>query len=323
MNSTPRYSIIIPVYNRPEEVDELLKSLTLQTYSNFEVLLVEDGSSITCVDVYEQYLGKLSIRYFFKPNSGPGPSRNFGFRQALGEYFVVFDSDCILPPQYFSEVELFLSKAPLDAWGGPDRGHENFTAIQQAMAFTMSSVFTTGGIRGGKNVSDTFQPRSFNMGISKEVFAKTEGFKFDRFAEDIELSVRIKRLGFRIGYIPNAFVFHKRRTNLKQFYWQVFNFGRGRVLVGRAHHGVVKLTHWFPSVFLLGLFTGLGLLLVDSRLTLFIYLMYFVYWMLLSIDAYKTTRSLRVTLLAGPAAFVQLCGYGAGFIRENLRIFRQ
>lgn len=323
MNSTLRYSIIIPVYNRPEEVEELLRSLTIQTYTNFEVLLIEDGSTLTCKEVYERYISKLSIKYFFKPNSGPGPSRNFGFKHALGEYFVVFDSDCILPAQYFSEVEIFLSQNPLDAWGGPDRGHENFTAIQQAMAFTMSSVFTTGGIRGGKNIGDSFQPRSFNMGMSKEVFSKTQGFKFDRFAEDIELSVRIKRLGFQIGYIPNAFVFHKRRTNLKQFFWQVFNFGRGRVLVGKAHSGVVKLTHWFPSLFLLGLIIGIGSLIFNSRLSAIIGLLYFIYWVLLSMDAFKTTRSIRVTLLAGPAAFVQLCGYGAGFIRENLRKISQ
>ena len=167
----PKYSIIVPVYNRPEEVEELLESLTKQTFTNFEVILVEDGSTITCENVFEKYVGKLSLQYFFKPNTGPGPSRNFGFERALGDYFVIFDSDCIIPPKYFEEIEIFLSQTPLDGWGGPDRAHENFTPVQRAMGYTMSSVLTTGGIRGGK--SNGFQPRSFNMGFIKEVFQKT------------------------------------------------------------------------------------------------------------------------------------------------------
>ena len=234
MDGGPKYSIIVPVYNRPDEVRELLESLTGQSYKNFEVLIVEDGSTITCEKVFEEYTQLLHIRYFFKPNSGPGPSRNFGFKQARGNYLVVFDSDCIIPEGYFKAVEDFLGHTPLDAWGGPDRGHRDFTILQQAMAFTMSSVFTTGGIRGRKKAPGAFQPRSFNMGISKEVFLHTGGFAFDRFAEDIEFSLRMKELGYRVGYIHEAFVYHKRRTGLKQFFWQVYNFGRGRVLVGRA-----------------------------------------------------------------------------------------
>ncbi|MGE0588033.1 MAG: glycosyltransferase family 2 protein, partial [Cyclobacteriaceae bacterium] len=261
MTPVVKYSIIIPVFNRPHEVDELLLSLTHQTYGNFEVLIVEDGSSETCESVYERYTQHLQIRYFFKPNSGPGPSRNFGYQHAQGDYFIVFDSDCIIPPEYLSVVDKSLQDNPLDAWGGPDRGHKDFTSLQQAMAFTMSSVVTTGGIRGGGKANLSFQPRSFNMGISKEVFSKTGGFKFDRFAEDIEFSIRIKKAGFRIGLIPDAYVFHKRRTSLQQFYRQVFNFGRGRVLVGRAHSDAIKITHWFPALFSLGLLFMLPMLL--------------------------------------------------------------
>jgi glycosyltransferase involved in cell wall biosynthesis len=304
-------------------VKELLESLILQTFSNFEVLIVEDGSDITCVDVYESFVGQLNIRYFFKPNSGPGPSRNFGFQQAKGDYFVVFDSDCILPPGYFANVEKFLSNSPLDAWGGPDRGRENFTAIQQAMAFTMSSLVTTGGIRGGGKRLGSFQPRSFNMGLSKEVFIKTGGFKFDRYAEDIEFSIRIKKAGFNIGYIPDAYVFHKRRTSLRQFFWQVFNFGRGRVLVGKVHPGAIKVTHWFPFLFTLGFLLSMGMLIINTQIGLFMLFLYLVYWLLLSAFAYKTTKSIRVTLLSGPAALVQLAGYGAGFFRECLRILHR
>lgn len=319
MGANPKYSVIVPVYNRPQEVKELLESLAFQTYTNFEVLVVEDGSTDTCVDVYEQYTDKLHIRYFFKPNSGPGPSRNFGFAQAKGNYFVVFDSDCILPPHYFKAVDDYLAYSSLDAWGGPDKGHEGFTKVQQAMAFTMSSVFTTGGIRGGDKRIGSFQPRSFNMGISKEVFASTGGFKFDRYAEDIEFSLRMKKMGYKIGYINDAFVYHKRRTSFKQFFWQVFNFGKGRVMVNKAHSGAIKITHWFPSFFLIGLVVMICFLPFDMRISALLGLIYLAYALTLSSSAYLKTKSIRVTLLAGPAAFVQLSGYGAGFLREILR----
>lgn len=319
MSATPKYSIIVPVYNRPQEMNELLESLTAQVFTNFEVLIVEDGSTVTCVEVYERYTNKLRIRYFFKPNSGPGSSRNFGFAQAKGDYFVVFDSDCILPPHYFKAVDEYLAQTPLDAWGGPDKGHEGFTKLQQAMAFTMSSVFTTGGIRGGDKRIGSFQPRSFNMGISKEVYDKTGGFKFERYAEDIEFSLRMKKLGYKVGYINDAFVYHKRRTNFKQFFWQVFNFGRGRVLVNNAHPGAIKITHWFPSLFLLGMVLSIVIIPIDVRISAFSGMVYLAYILILAVSAYKKTKSIGVTLLVGPAAFVQLTGYGAGFLKEILR----
>ena len=311
--SQPTYSVIIPVYNRPQEVAELLESLTQQTFQNFEVMLVEDGSSITSEKVFEQFTNRLSIRYFFKPNTGPGPSRNFGFEKARGQYFVVFDSDCILPPHYFEAVEAFLKNEKTDAWGGPDRGMKNFTALQQAMAFTMSSILTTGGIRGGKQKS--FQPRSFNMGISREVFDTTKGFHFDRFAEDIELSIRIRKLGFKTALIPEAFVHHKRRTSLSQFFKQVSNFGKGRILVGRKHPGEVKITHWLPAFFLLGLLTIPVLLLFIPAWGFLVSLIYGVYVLLVSVDCFISTRSIQVMLLSIPSVIVQMTGYGYGFLR--------
>ena len=241
--SRPKFSVIIPVFNRPEELSDILESLLVQTRQNFEVIIVEDGSSITSQDVVDGFAKRLPIVYYFKSNSGPGPSRNFGFAHARGDYFVVFDSDCILPPTYFQTVEQALENDELDAWGGPDRAHERFTLTQRAMAYTMSSILTTGGIRGGKKRIGWFQPRSFNMGISREVFARTQGFAFDRYAEDIEFSIRMRKAGFRVGLIADAFVYHKRRATFAQFFKQVFNFGRGRVLVGRRHPEEVKLTH--------------------------------------------------------------------------------
>lgn len=312
--SLPRYSIIIPVFNRPQEVLELLESLTGQTNKNFEVLLIEDGSSITSEKAYEQYADKLTIRYFYKPNSGPGPSRNFGFERAKGEYFIVFDSDCVIPEHYIETVDSFLQSESLDAWGGPDRGREDFTSLQQAMGFTMAATLTTGGIRGGKQKG--FQPRSFNMGISRRVFEKTGGFKFDRFAEDIELSIRMRKHGFRTGLIPDAYVYHKRRTTFSQFFKQVSNFGKGRALVGKVHPGEIKVTHWFPAFFLIGLFTLPVLLLFFPKLGMIGVMGYLLYLFLIAIDCFLTTHSVLVAMLSIPAAFIQLTGYGHGFLKE-------
>jgi cellulose synthase/poly-beta-1,6-N-acetylglucosamine synthase-like glycosyltransferase len=319
MSRTPRYSVVIPVYNRPHEVEELLASLAKQTYKDFEVILVEDGSTINSEKVFEQYASQLLIRYYVKPNTGPGPSRNFGFEQARGMYFVVFDSDCILPAHYFEAVEKALSEDNLDAWGGPDRGHENFTSVQQAMGYTMSSFLTTGGIRGGKKHVGWFQPRSFNMGISRTVFEKTGGFRFDRFAEDIEFSIRMRKSGFRVALIPDAYVYHKRRTSLGQFYQQVFNFGRGRIQVGRIHAGEVKITHWFPALFCLGLFSVPFFSLIDLRLAAIIMILYIVYLLAIAADAFRVTRSLFVSVLSIPSALVQMMGYGMGFLKEILK----
>jgi glycosyltransferase involved in cell wall biosynthesis len=319
MTSPPKYSVIVPVFNRPEEMDELLNSLVDQTFKNFEVIIVEDGSTIDSKVVVEKYSDKLSIYYFFKTNSGPGPSRNIGFEKARGEYFVVFDSDCILPSTYFESVEKFLSTTNLDAWGGPDRGHDNFTSLQRAMAHTMSSFLTTGGIRGAKKIIGNYQPRSFNMGISKETFLKTGGFRFDRFAEDIELSVHMKKLGLKVGLIPEAYVFHKRRATLSQFFHQVSNFGKGRVQVGESHPGEIKLVHWFPSFFLIGIFLTLILFFFNKWLGLAGVLGYSLYFILIGIEGFFKTKSTMVSVLSIPSAFIQMVGYGSGFLAQKMK----
>jgi glycosyltransferase involved in cell wall biosynthesis len=318
MPSSPKYSVIVPVYNRPSELNDLLYSLTEQTFSDFEVIIIDDGSQQTSKEVCDSYSSRLSIQYFFKTNTGPGPSRNYGFEKALGEYFVMFDSDCILPATYFESVEKFLAANPIDAWGGPDRGHEKFTPLQQAMAYTMSSFWTTGGIRGGKNQSEKFQPRSFNMGLSRRVWEKTKGFAFDRLAEDIELSIRMRKEGFKVALIPDAFVYHKRRTNLWQFFKQVQGFGRGRVRVGRIHKGEVKLTHWFPLLFLIGLIKIPLIFLFNVELGMTGVVALTLYLMLICIGALISTGSLAAGIISIPSAIVQLCGYGLGFLKEKL-----
>lgn len=317
--STPKYSVIIPVYNRPEELGELLESLVKQTYSDFEVLVVEDGSTKRSEVVYERYAKLLRIQYFYKPNTGPGPSRNFGFEHAAGQYFVVFDSDCILPPEYFSIVDRHLSENKLDAWGGPDRGHESFSSLQQAMAYTMSSVLTTGGIRGGKNQAEKFQPRSFNMGMSRKVWEQTGGFRFNRLAEDIELSIRMRNAGFKVGLIADAFVYHKRRTELSQFFRQVEGFGRGRVRVGKVHPSEIKPTHWFPSFVLLAFIALPVIIIVYRPLAMVGYSLFLIYWALIFIDCLRVTKSIAAAMLSMPAAIVQFFGYGWGFLSEMLK----
>lgn len=321
MAQAPKYSVVVPVYNRPDEVRELLESLTKQTVTDFEVIIVEDGSTIRCEDVVNHFRDKLVIDYVFKPNSGPGPSRNVGFSRARGNYFVVFDSDCIMPPAYFETVNKALATEKFDAWGGPDRAHQNFTLLQQAMGYTMSSVLTTGGIRGAKKHMGSFQPRSFNMGISRAVFEKTGGFKFDRFAEDIEFSIRMKKMNFVSILIPDAFVYHKRRTNLKQFYNQVANFGKGRVLVGKAHSGEVKITHWFPTFFTAGMLVTLLLAFLWPKIATGFSCAYAFYFISIFIDSVRTNRDLGVAFLSIPAAFIQLAGYGLGFFKQWVKSY--
>jgi len=317
--NNPRYSIVIPVYNRPQEIKELLDSLSAQTLKDFEVIVVEDGSAIRCDQIVDQYRDTLRIQYFFKPNSGPGPSRNFGFSNARGDYFVVFDSDCIIPPEYLEVVALSISKHQWDAWGGPDRAHESFTTIQRAMGYTMASVLTTGGIRGGKKRLGWFQPRSYNMGLSRKVFERTNGFKFSRFAEDIELSIRMKKLGFKIGLIPEAYVYHKRRTNFRQFFKQVFNFGKGRVMIGRVHPEEIKLTHWFPAAFTFGTVFLLVLPIISMSLFKIGTGLLGLYLSAIFIHSLLENKNVAVAFLSVPSALLQLWGYGAGFLNEKTK----
>ena len=314
-----KYSIIIPVYNRPQEVSELLSSLTLQTNKDFEVIIVEDGSTTRCDQVVDQFRDLLSIQYFFKPNSGPGPSRNFGFEHARGEYFIVFDSDCIIPPGYLEVVEKSIRENAWDAWGGPDKAHEDFTLIQRAMGYTMSSVLTTGGIRGGKQRIGWFQPRSYNMGLSRSVFEKTGGFKFSHFAEDIELSIRMKKSGFKVGLIADAFVYHKRRATFRQFFRQVFNFGKGRVLIGSAHPEEIKPAHWFPTLFLLASAGLLLLPLLSIALFKFGVFMFLLYLAAIFLHSLIENKNLSVAILSVPSALLQLWGYGLGFLNEMFK----
>ena len=308
-----KYSIIVPVYNRPDEVDELLESLTKQTLKDFEVIIVEDGSIKPCKDVCEKYANILDLHYYAKENSGPGQSRNYGAERSNGEWLIILDSDVVLPEGYLEAVEKSLaSSTPIEAWGGPDAAHPSFTPVQKAISYSMTSFFTTGGIRGGKAKLDKFYPRSFNMGIRRDVYLKLEGFTKMRFGEDIDFSYRIVEAGYMPRLFPEAWVWHKRRTDFRKFFRQVYNSGIARINLEKRHPGTMKLVHLLPTVFTLGV---IGLLLITLIFT-YACVPIILYSAIIFIDSSIKNKSLWVGLLSIPAAFVQLMGYGFGFIES-------
>lgn len=319
----PKFSVIIPVFNRPEEVKELLQSLVNQEVKDFEVLIIEDGSTLKCKEYVEAFKEQLEIHYFYKENSGQGFSRNYGFSRAKGEWLVVFDSDCIIPSHYFKAVEAFLIDLEVDAFGGPDKAHSEFNSVQKAISYSMTSFFTTGGIRGGKKHIGTFHPRSFNMGIKKEVFDVTKGYILPKKGEDIEFSIRIIEHGFKTVLIPDAFVYHKRRTNFLAFFKQLHFFGTARINVFRFYRKELKLVHFFPSIFFLGLLGALIISLFSPQLGTGILLLYGGYFALILLHAIFQTKSLWVGILSVWASLVQLSAYGIGLISEGWTYLRE
>jgi glycosyltransferase involved in cell wall biosynthesis len=305
-------SLVIPVYNRPDEVDELLLSLSKQSDKNFEVVIVEDGSSKKCDEVVDRYKHLLDISYHFKSNTGPGQSRNYGSERVKLDYIVFLDSDCVIPPGYVAAVRNSLNSDFTDAFGGPDAAHDSFTSLQKAINYAMTSFLTTGGIRGGGEKLDKFFPRSFNMGYSKKVFDTTKGFSPMRFGEDIDMSIRILSSGFRTKLIKEGFVFHKRRTNIRQFFKQVHNSGIARINLFRRHPGSLKMVHALPTAFVVG---SLILIIASFVISPLALLPLILLAALLFIDATIRTRSLYIGALAVMASFIQLIGYGTGFIR--------
>lgn len=306
-----KYSFLIPVYNRPDEVDELLQSLTLQTINDFEVVVVDDGSAIPCADVVAKYAGKLDIRYFEKPNSGPGQTRNYAAQRSRGEYLIILDSDCILPSTYLQEVENELNRETADAFGGPDRAHPSFTNIQKAINYSMTSFFTTGGIRGGKKKMDKFYPRSFNMGVHSDAYRQLQGFSAMRFGEDIDFSIRIFKQGYRCRLFPDAWVYHKRRTDLKKFFKQVHNSGIARINLYKKYPESLKLVHLLPALFTI----GVAFCLLGALLTPYALLPLLLYALLVFGDSAIQNRSILIGLYAIAASYIQLLGYGTGFLR--------
>lgn len=324
-----KYSIIVPVFNRPDEVDELLQSLVGQTLKDFEVVIVEDGSQKPCKDVCDKYTDRLDVKYFMKNNSGPGQSRNYGAERAKGEYLIVLDSDVVLPEGYLKAVDDELRREPADAFGGPDCAHDSFTETQKAISYSMTSFFTTGGIRGGKKKLDKFYPRSFNMGIRRDVYMRLGGFSKMRFGEDIDFSIRIFKAGCRCRLFPEAWVWHKRRTDMRKFFRQVYNSGIARVNLYIKYPESLKLVHLLPMVFTVGVIM-LFLIACFGRIMMVygnpadFYSWYYLvvgaispillFSLIIFIDSSIQNKSMPIGFISIGAAFVQLCGYGFGFI---------
>ncbi len=315
-----KYSFIIPVYNRPDEVDELLESLTHQSVKDFEVVVVEDGSNVPCEKVVAKYADRLDVHYFSKTNSGPGQTRNYGVERAQGDYVLILDSDVVLPEGYLAAVDAELTQHPCEAFGGPDRAHASFTPMQKAINYAMTSFFTTGGIRGGKKKMDKFYPRSFNMGVARDTYLRLRGFSKMRFGEDIDFSTRIFKAGCSCRLFPEAWVWHKRRTDLKKFFKQVHCSGIARINLMKRHPGTLKLVHLLPAVFTL----GCALLVVLAVLALALgcphwwamLLPFVLFAAIIFADASSHEKSAGVGLRAVAASYIQLWGYGSGFVRS-------
>ncbi len=311
------FSVIIPLYNRPQEIAELLACLTAQTYTQFEVLVIEDGSKLAAGSVIEKFQNQLDLKYYVKQNEGQGFTRNYAFERANGDYFIIFDSDCLIPKNYLEIVKNSLHNQYLDVYGGPDAAHQSFTPIQKAISYAMTSFFTTGGIRGKKkNAGGQFHPRSFNMGLSREVWEKTNGFKITRMGEDIEFSIRAHQSGFKIGLIPDALVYHKRRTSFIQFWKQLHFFGRARINIYHFFPKELKPVHFFPAVFsfflaftlLANIFLRDFAILCNAFLAIYILLIFF--------DSLMVNKSAKVAFLSIFASVIQLTAYGFGFIQD-------
>lgn len=304
-----RFSIIVPVYNRIDEVAELLESLRQQTARNFEVIIVEDGSTLPCGKAVEA-VTDIDVKYFFKDNEGRSIARNYGMERATGDYFVFFDSDCVIPAEYFANLDKSLTDKSLDCFGGPDAAHESFSDTQKAINYSMTSLLTTGGIRGGKISLEKFVPRTFNMGFSREVYNRVGGFR-EMFSEDIDMSTRIRQAGFSIGLIQNP-VWHKRRVDFAKFFRQVYVFGMSRITLQLLYPGSLKLVHTLPAVFVLG---SLLLILLGIFVSPWFIALLGLYFVAVFVGAFLATESLKIALMAVPAAIIQLGGYGLGFIK--------
>ena len=307
----PYFSVIVPVYNRIDEVNDLLESLTHQSCKDFEVILVEDGSTEPCKDTAEQYSDRIDVKYFYKSNEGRSIARNYGIERASGEYFIFFDSDCVIPENYFEALSHKLKENYTDCFGGPDAAHDSFSDVQKAINYSMTSFLTTGGIRGGKVQMEKFVPRSFNMGYSRKVWERVGGFR-EMFSEDIDMSTRVRQAGFTIQLIRDAYVYHKRRTSFPKFCRQTYVFGMSRITLKLLYPGSMKLVHCLPAAFVIGSVAMIILALVWKWYAI---LPLAAYLLAVWITAIISTRSLKIGSLAIISSIIQLGAYGCGFIK--------
>ncbi len=306
------FSVIVPVFNRPDEVEELLLSLSKQTQKNFEIVIVEDGSEEKCDKVAEKYSDILKLKYLYKKNEKPAIARNHGAKHAEGDYFIFFDSDCIIPPEYFNTVNSALEKNYTDAYGGPDAASPDFNNLQKAISYSMTSFFTTGGIRGSGEKLDKFYPRSFNMGISKKAYNTIGGFPETKMhpGEDMVFSIEILKHGFETQRIEKAFVYHKRRNTLKTFFKQVYNFGKTRLIISQKYPETFKIFYFAPSIFTIGTL----FFLISGFFCTYSLIPILFYALLVFFDSSLKNKNPAVAFLSVITSFYQLIAYGTGFL---------
>lgn len=312
------FSFIIPVFNRPKEIEDLLKScLYVQNIKSCEIVIIEDGSDQTSRHIAESFKGRLNISYYFKTNTGPGDSRNYGMGLAKSDYFIILDSDVLLPPEYIINIEESLKNEYVDCFGGPDRAHKSFSPLQKAINYSMTSFFTTGGVRGKENQKKSFQPRSFNMGLSKKAFNRSGGFSNIHPGEDPDLAIRLKEMDFKLALFPNCFVYHKRRINWKGFATQVYKFGLVRPILNFWHPKSQRLIFYFPSLFSIGFLLSIIFLFFNF---IWLFLFYIIYFILIFLDVIMKEKSILIAILAICSVFIQLFGYGFAFLKSTIFI---
>ena len=311
-------SIIIAIFNRKDELFELLNSLIAQTDKNFEVIIVDDGSFVDLLPTVETFKEMLNIQYFKKPNSGPGLSRNYGANRAKNDWLVFVDSDVIVEKDYIENIKKNLEKTDCAAFGGADKAHKGFNLLQKAISYSMTSVFTTGGIRGSKKAVTRFQPRSFNMGVNKEIFLKIGGFSEMRIGEDPDLSMTIWENGYQTAFFDDIGVYHKRRTDLGKFSKQVYQFGCARPILNQRHPDYVKPTFWFPTLFLLGYVAGiLEYFLLQKG---FVLACYGFYTLVIFLHALYLTKNIAIAAQAIITTYIQMFSYGYGFLESWIKL---
>lgn len=305
-------SFVVPVYNRPDELRELLSSMTrLEGSIPFEVVVVDDGSKPGCDEVMREFPG-MNIHYYYKENTGPGDSRNYGMKRASGNYFIILDSDCLLSAHYLLAVKESLNAEYVDCFGGPDAAHSNFNLRQKAISFVMTSFWTTGGIRGNKRKLKPYEPRSFNMGMSKKAFEISGGFGNLHPGEDPELVQRLWDLGFKTKYIERALVYHKRRITWSSYARQIYKFGLARSILNVKKPKYASWVFWLPIfVVLLGL-TSLILGLLGCFNMLYFVLAYAIF---LAFAGMLNLKSFRALFMIPFVFAIQSIAYAIGFIR--------
>ena len=311
-------SIIIAIFNRKDELFELLNSLIAQTDKDFEVIIVDDGSFVDLLPTVETFKEMLNIQYFKKANSGPGLSRNYGANRAKNDWLVFVDSDVIVEKDYIENIKKNLEKTDCAAFGGADKAHKGFNLLQKAISYSMTSVFTTGGIRGSKKAVTRFQPRSFNMGVNKEIFLKIGGFSEMRIGEDPDLSMTIWENGYQTAFFDDIGVYHKRRTDLGKFSKQVYQFGCARPILNQRHPDYVKPTFWFPTLFLLGYVAGiLEYFLLQKG---FVLACYGFYTLVIFLHALYLTKNIAIAAQAIITTYIQMFSYGYGFLESWIKL---